>query len=119
MSETQQRKNPTEHLADMIEAGMPLIRENHNCTLRKDGEEFCGCALGMALVGQAGEPTSAHEMWVARSSKRLFFFYRDMATSLGIPALLVNKVNSSHVWRTPAEDIVKLLRRGNFDRFVK
>jgi len=124
VSETQQRENPTEYLADMIEAGMPLITETRVCTLTKGldlikgSEKFCGCALGMALVGQAGEPKVAYETWMAKSNMQTSSQIHDIATLLGIPESLVNEVNLSHCGKTPAEGIIRKLRRGKFDRFV-
>jgi len=116
--QTEQRENPTAFLADMIEKGMPHITETDICFLAPSSKKsgWCGCALGMAVVGQIGDAAEAHALLHSKVSE--VGAVSAFVEILGIPWRLMSKVSYVHNFGSiAAEKIIDMLRAGYFDYF--
>jgi len=107
-------------VAEYIERGLELAgvrsagrcRETHSAFLYLVGRTYCAGALGLALIGKAGDPKAALDSWLRVSNVCPAARFAAAAGLLGISEGLARLIELNHRNGVPAAEIAGCLRIG-------
>lgn len=105
-------------MAELIEAGLsfshhnPPVRETAGVFLESAGQDYRAGALGLALIGSAGDPSAALHRWSEASNASTAGRFEAAARLLGISVALARLIEANHFNGLPAATIARNLRIG-------
>lgn len=109
-------------LAELIEQGLAFtdggqegvrVKESPNALLELVDSVYRASALGLALIGRAGDPTVAHRQWMQVSNTSRAGKFEAIAQLLGVPVALTRLIEANHGNGRSARAIALNLRTGS------